>query len=123
MEVTIYKIIGITKLAYINYVDEQFNDWCGPIAKAQFLPKRVLVTNTQLYSWFIENYEKRTVVPFLADNASYIEAGVVSPKHYFDLFKSHHLDSDGIYSIYPSVLIRKIRTSHYEKINANQENS
>lgn len=123
MKVNINRILGVSKLEYINFVDMQFSDWCQPIAKTHFVPNRELTTNTQLYNWFIENFDKRVVMPFLNDTAVYIEAGIVSPAHYLALFNDQLLAASGIYSIYPSVLIKQIKTTHYEKINAQQENS
>lgn len=123
MKVKIHRILGVTILEYINFVDAQFSDWCQPIAKTHFVPNRVLTANTQLYNWFIENFDKRVVMPFLNDTATYIEAGIVSPAHYLALFNDQLLTASGIYNIYPSVLIKQIKTAHYEKINAQQENS
>lgn len=123
MKIIIYRIIGISKLAYINFLDDEFAAWCQPIAKAFFLPKRVLITNTQLYNWFVSNYENRTALPFLKENANYIEAGIVAPNRYFDLLKAKLREETSLSGIYPSVLIKQIKKAHYDKINAQQENS
>lgn len=123
MKVNIHQILDITKLDYINFVDAQFNDWCSVIAKTHFVPNRTLYTNVQLYNWFLANFNKRVVVPFIKDNTTYIEAGVQASDIYKQLFTDQLLSTSGIYSIYPSVLIKKIRKSHYEKINAQSQNS
>lgn len=118
MKVQIQKILGTSKLSYINFVDEQFSDWCTPIANSFLIPHRALVTNTQLYNWFINNWETRVVYPFLTANSTYITAGVVAPRDYQILFNDEIEKDSGIYHIYPSVIIKQIKQQHYAKINA-----
>ena len=122
MKVEIQKILGMSKLDYVDFVDEQFHDWCYPISRTHFIPRRVLLVNSQLYHWFLENWDKRVVIPFLNANADFIKAGIVSPEHYQILFNDAIESDSGIYYIYPSVLIKNIQKLHYEKLNAQQEN-
>lgn len=122
MKVVIYKVLGLTKLGYINYVDRQFNDWCGPIAAAYYLPLRELTANVQLYNWFMANFNQRVITPFLKDTETYIMAGVEAPDIYMDLFNENLLSETGIYSIYPSAIINNIKKHHNEKTIASKEN-
>ena len=122
MKVEIYKILGMSKLAYADFVNKQFNDWCMPVANSHYLPQRELLINQQLYNWFITNWDKRIVIPFLIENEMYIMAGVVAPEHYQILFNYLIEATTSIYHIYPSVIIKKIKKAHYDKISVNKQN-
>ena len=121
MKVDIAYTLGYTRLDYINLVDESFNTWCIKIGKTFTIPLRALQVNAKLYNWFIANWERRIVNVFFSQNKEFINANIKAPDHYRDLFFKVKDSPNGINNIYPSVIIKQIKTEHYEKIKPKEE--
>lgn len=116
MKIQITNIIGLNKLQYINLVDGQFNDWCQHISSVFYVPMRELQKNSSLYNWFLMQWDKRIVTPFLIENEPYIMAGVKDPETYYGLFCDKLNTPYSLKRIYPSVLIKNIKNEHYKSL-------
>lgn len=120
MNIQINTVLGLSKLQYINFVDGQFNIWCEHLSHTFYVPMRELQKNNQMYNFFLQQWEKRIVKPFLSQNQEFLMAGIQDSGTYFELFMGV-LDSPHckMIGIYPSVLVKSIKTTHYKALEKN----
>jgi hypothetical protein len=118
MKVQINQVIGLNKMQYINMVDGQFNVWCEELSNTMYVPMRELQTNIKLYNWFVKQWERRIVQPFLQENNGLLLDGVKAPETYNELFFDIVLSKNGMQGIYPGPIVKDIKTNHYKSINS-----
>lgn len=109
----IAKLLGVSKLDFVNYQTQEFSIWCVMHAKKNFIPSRLLDTNEGLFNWYCGNWEVR-LNTFLDEHKDYIDAGVVNSDVYLDLFND--AVPLALQKVYPTTLLEEIKKQHYETI-------
>ena len=115
MKIDITKVLGVTKLTYLNYRTEEFNLWCVNMAEIYVIPIRVLQESNKLYTWYCQNWDARIEGVFLVEVQDFIEQGVVAPEHYLSIFKDIVISPYGLKRIYPSTILKQLKQAYYEK--------
>lgn len=110
---TVAKLIGVSKLDFVNYQSQEYADWCVAYAKKNFIPSRLLDTNEALFNWYCANWNNKLKL-FLNDHKDFIDAGVVDNDAYFHLFDDYV--PKALLEIYPITLLERIKKHHYETI-------
>lgn len=110
---TISKLIGVSKLDFVNYQSQEYANWCVTYAQKNFIPSRLLDINEALFNWYCLNWDNKLKL-FLNENKDYIEAGVVDEDSYFRLF--YDCVPKSLLLVYPTTIIERIKKQHYETI-------
>lgn len=116
MQIHIYRVLGLTKLRYQNYVTNFYNIWCDHISGKIYVPAWELQKSTTLYNYFLNTWDNKVVRPFLINNQEYLSAGIENPKLYFDFFETHLVESNHFTNKYPSAITNTIKQNHYKTI-------
>lgn len=116
MKIDIYRVLGLSKLSYQNYVTNFYNIWCDHISGKIYVPAWELQKSTSLYNYFLTTWDEKVIIPFLKQNSEFLKAGIVDAKAYFDLFETHLLETNHFTNKYPSAITNKIKEDHYKTI-------
>lgn len=117
MIIQINRILGINKLQYINFVDQQFNLWCLDLSTKHYVPMREFQKSPKLYNWFLAQWDSRVIATFITENNDFLKNGVEAPKVYFDFLINILNNQNGLKDSYPSIIVKSIKKEHYKSIN------
>lgn len=102
----ILEALNITPRTYNNFRDIQFEEWCTNYSMRFGIPRRALVVNEHLHSWYCTQWIKTVEERFYNKFNDYITNRIGDVKYYRDVFNDY---PTGILHVYPIAIIKTIK--------------
>lgn len=107
----ILHVLQLSYVAYDNYREKQYQDYCRDLANKTFIPYRQLHQHDYMRNYFSDMWLLHVERRFLSENEQYI--ALCEPEMMRSLFDAYvrNLIDSGSVQMYPAPLLREIKKS------------